>query len=236
MSAINQFAKKTTKETKEHVCFNDKDGSIAPLVTEIRNLSTEIETLTGRLKDKEATIKDVTLQWFFDSHNSKSDIPSSFRVKGEASDAVLVQVQNKYSQITVDEKNADKIESIRSVLGDGFDDNIETKFSLAIDGNNIPEQNREGFLNALVMVSKVFCHAPVSEQDQADFNEVLEQMVEAGYDNSNGETTNAITAKQTVTPNSGFHTARHTLLTPAKNMKLHGIMPCTVAIKKKGVK
>jgi hypothetical protein len=236
MDALNQFSSKKTSSKTEHICFTDKDGAIAPLVTQAIGLSKQIETLEGQLKDAEGIIKERGLRWFFEAHEGKSDIPSSIKVKGSENDAVLLSITSRYTQITVDTKNADRIDKIRKILDDQYDECIDSKFALAIDGSNIPEENREGFLNALVAVSKVFCHAPVEKQEQDEFLDVLNSTVDMGYDHSDGEATNAITAKQTVLPNAGFHKARHKLLTPAKNVKLHESMACVVSVKKKGVK
>jgi len=236
MQSLNQFAAKQPKSAVEHICYSDTDGALAPLVSESVRLSAQIEELTGELKDHESFIKERGLKWFFETHHGKSDIPTSIKVKGANGDAVLLQVTSKYGQITIDSKNADKIAAIKKTLGSSYNAHVETKFSLSIDGSNIPEENREAFVNALATISKVFCHAPVPKEEQDEFIDNLNATVDMGFDHSNGEQTTAITAKQTIAPIESFHKSRHVLLSPCKNLRLQEIMPCTVSLKKKGVK
>jgi hypothetical protein len=97
-------------------------------------------------------------------------------------------------------------DALGSLLGDRLPEAIAETFEIKIDGSKIP---------------------PASQQD-------LIEEVTALFEKHNASA--AITAKLKVKPTAGFHTLRHTWLTPENNLALDSLLPCVFAVKTKGVK
>jgi hypothetical protein len=97
-------------------------------------------------------------------------------------------------------------DTLGTLLGDRLPEVITETFEIKIDGSKIP---------------------PASQQD-------LIEEVTALFEKHNASA--AITAKLKVKPAHGFHSARHTWLTPEQNAGLDAIMPCVMSVKTKGVK
>lgn len=233
---LSKLKKKTTKEAQSHPCYPDTAQELPQITDEIVRLNIEVEQKQAELKDKEALVKERVQDWFFTHYSGKSDIPSSIKVQGIDS-AVLVQLTSRVSDIKIEPKNEDRIKQLKQLLGSHFSEQLLDNFKLEIDGNQIAEANREAFIHCLVVLLDVFGHGEVEDKVRKDFIENLDFSVQMnGYDNSNGEASEACQVVQSYKAKPSLHVERHALLSPKKNVALHKLMPYTVSVKKKGVK
>ena len=236
MDALAQFKTKTTKAATDHPVLPDPKQELAETVDEIVSLNEQAEAINAKIKDGESVLKSLVHSWFFKHYSGKSEVPSSVKVQG-ISDAVLVQLTSRSYGVKVDPKNSDKIDQLTKLLGTAFSAAMNENIKFEIDGNQIAEENRERFMQALALVFRVFGHGAVDADEQGMFTDSLSQIIDLGcHDKSNGEMSEAIQVAQSITPKPSLHSQRHALMSPKDNAKMQELMPYVVSVKKKGVK
>jgi len=186
---------------KTTIQLKDYSGHTAEEVDEWVSLKRQRKTIDGQMKVIEGKLKSEALDYMYKSNHNKDRPDSTVEAVGKEG-SVKISFQDMYSPIQMTEKNQPRIDELEQAVGHHFNETFKKDFVLSIVGSQIPEAQRQAFVN--------------------DLNDL---MTLYGADN-------AVEAKQTVAPLKDiFHVKRHTLFTPEENMKLNALIPVRTMIR-----
>jgi hypothetical protein len=235
LDAVKKQAPKKSSSGKSHPVLPDGDGILAKHVTNAISCSEQIETLESSLEQSSGELKSVAQSHFFRTCSGTDNLPSAYIAEGMNGERVQVQLKNQYYPINLATKGSDaRIEAIKDVVGEKFDELFRQKFSIEINGDAVPDANAQRFINALVGVCNLFCHQP--DAAQADAHEGAMGDVESILMLHEYPPCEVLTAKESLAPRASFHTERHHALSADQNLELNKHMQVGTTLKIKGVK
>ena len=174
----------------------DPNGQLAIIAARIIERAAQIEALDGALTVDKAELKTLATPFYFIQATGKVDVASSISVIC-ATGEVLVTYPNRYSQLQSEEP-------LLPILGERTSQFFRQAFTLEIDGDKLPAESAQEFLEQL---QQLFVRFDAAE---------------------------ALKVKEGVRPVPDFHTVRHTALNPQQNLALNQVCPIVAMVKTKG--
>lgn len=208
------------------------DDTTAAHVDNIISCKEQIETLEASLDQSAGELKSRAATHFLRSCNGTNNVPTAYEVAGSEGRTIQVQVKNRYYPINKASKGAaERIDALKRAAGEAYDKMFRTTFELKIDGDKVPTNTGQRFINSLARLCNLFCYQPSPEE--ADAHEAGMSDIESILDLHEYAQCDVLTAKEVIAARPSFHTERHAIADAETNLAVNKHMPVSTAIKVK---
>lgn len=201
---LDGLKKKTSSAKAQHPTLQ-LDADLKESVEILCDLKQKIEQLEGLKSIHEARLKGAALQYAFKSGQP----PATVKAYGDNGASVSLSCTSRYYPIpsTIDTPDGEvenpRLVSLKRVMGDRFNEDLEREVSISVDLNKFPAEYRQEIVDQLIGIAQM-------------------------YDNDTG-----IMAKEQYKPKPSFHLARCSAYNADQNHEINKHLPMTVALKAK---
>jgi len=189
---------------KTYPILPDPGGIYCEKADQLRPLMEEATRLDGQMKKLKAELTEAARDFFFAYSHNKLEVPSSVEVRGTNGN-LLVSFSNSYTALKPDDA---RIGVLTNLVGEeAAKELLSPSFEIVIHGDRLASLSadaQQDIIDQLVML--MGCHEVPSD---------------------------AIEAKETVKVIPEFHTKRHRVLEPSKNVSFDDILPGRKAVKRR---